>query len=67
MNSNVRLTPSLTECGAGWCDHRQPLVAKNGRAKVIRFATLTALCDALDCQPGELFHVELVARAILAG
>jgi putative transcriptional regulator len=33
-------------------------VLKNQRAKAIRFSTLTALCEALDCQPGELFSVE---------
>ena len=33
-------------------------VLKNDRAKAIRFSTLTAICDALDCQPGELFSVE---------
>ena len=32
-------------------------ILKNGRARAIRFSTLTALCDALDCQPGELFTV----------
>ena len=32
-------------------------VLKNNRAKAVRFATLTALCDALDCQPGDLFSV----------
>lgn len=29
-------------------------VLKNGRAKAIRFSTLVALCEALDCQPGDL-------------
>ena len=29
-------------------------VLKNGRAKEIRFSTLTRLCEALDCQPGDL-------------
>jgi putative transcriptional regulator len=29
-------------------------VLKNGRARAIRLSTLTALCEALDCQPGEL-------------
>ena len=29
-------------------------ILKNGRAKAIRFSTLTALCEALDCQPGDL-------------
>jgi putative transcriptional regulator len=29
-------------------------ILKNGRAKAIRFTTLTKICDALDCQPGDL-------------
>ena len=29
-------------------------VLKNGRARAIRFSTLTALCEALGCQPGDL-------------
>jgi putative transcriptional regulator len=29
-------------------------ILKNGRARAIRFSTLTAICEALDCQPGEL-------------
>lgn len=29
-------------------------VLKNGRARAIRFSTLAAICDALDCQPGDL-------------
>ncbi|RRD46447.1 helix-turn-helix domain-containing protein [Tessaracoccus sp. OH4464_COT-324] len=33
-------------------------ILKNQRARAIRFTTLTALCDALDCQPGDLFVVE---------
>ena len=33
-------------------------VLKNDRAKAIRFSTLIALCDALGCQPGELFTVD---------
>lgn len=32
-------------------------ILKNNRAKAIRFSTLTALCQTLDCQPGELFTV----------
>jgi putative transcriptional regulator len=32
-------------------------VLKNGRARAVRFSTLTALCDALGCQPGDLFTV----------
>lgn len=32
-------------------------VLKNQRAKAIRFTTLTAICDVLECQPGDLFVV----------
>ncbi|MDR4533971.1 helix-turn-helix transcriptional regulator [Glutamicibacter sp. PS] len=31
-------------------------VLKNGRAKAVRFTTLEALCQALDCQPGDLMR-----------
>ena len=34
-------------------------VLKNGRAKAVRFATLAALCEALDCQPGDLLRFEV--------
>lgn len=33
-------------------------VLKNGRAKAVRFSTLAALCEALDCQPGDLLRWE---------
>jgi putative transcriptional regulator len=33
-------------------------VLKNGRARAIRFSTLTAICDALSCTPGDLLEVE---------
>ena len=29
-------------------------ILKTGKAKGIRFSTLDALCEALDCQPGDL-------------
>ncbi|WP_406629647.1 helix-turn-helix domain-containing protein [Amycolatopsis sp. WGS_07] len=29
-------------------------VLKNGRAKAIRFSTLSKICEVLDCQPGDL-------------
>ncbi|NIK58528.1 helix-turn-helix domain-containing protein [Kribbella shirazensis] len=31
-------------------------VLKNGRAKAVRFSTLAALCEVLDCQPGDLLR-----------
>ncbi|MGW9415359.1 helix-turn-helix domain-containing protein [Arthrobacter cupressi] len=37
---------------------RQLAVLKNGRAKAIRFTTLEAICEALDCQPGDLLRWE---------
>ena len=33
-------------------------VLKNGRARAVRFSTLTALCRELDCQPGDLLSVD---------
>jgi putative transcriptional regulator len=29
-------------------------ILKTGKAKAIRFSTLEAICEALDCQPGDL-------------
>jgi len=29
-------------------------VLKTGKARAIRFSTLEAICDALECQPGDL-------------
>ena len=31
-------------------------ILKTGKGKAIRFSTLTALCKALDCQPGDLLE-----------
>ena len=33
-------------------------ILKNGRARAIRFSTLAALCEVLDCQPGDLLGYE---------
>jgi len=33
-------------------------IMKNQKARAVRFSTLTALCDALDCSVGDLFVVE---------
>ncbi len=32
-------------------------ILKTDKARAIRFTTLAAVCDALGCQPGELFSV----------
>jgi putative transcriptional regulator len=33
-------------------------ILKNGRARAVRFSTLSALCEALGCQPGDLLSYE---------
>lgn len=33
-------------------------VLKNGRAKAVRFSTLTRVCRVLDCQPGDILRVD---------
>ncbi len=31
-------------------------ILKSGKAKAVRFSTLEAICDALDCQPGDILE-----------
>ena len=31
-------------------------ILKNNKAKAVRFSTLEAICDALDCQPGDILE-----------
>jgi len=31
-------------------------ILKTGRAKAIRFTTLESICNALDCQPGDILE-----------
>ena len=33
-------------------------ILKTGKAKAIRFSTLEAICEALDCQPGDILEYE---------
>ncbi|GAA1159595.1 MULTISPECIES: helix-turn-helix domain-containing protein [Nesterenkonia] len=33
-------------------------ILKNNRARAVRFSTLEALCEALDCEPGDLLRRE---------
>jgi putative transcriptional regulator len=33
-------------------------ILKNGKARAVRFSTLARLCEALDCQPGELLSYQ---------
>jgi len=31
-------------------------ILKNGKAKAVRLSTLEAICQALDCQPGDILE-----------
>ena len=33
-------------------------ILKTGKARAIRFSTLEAICDALECQPGDLLEFQ---------
>lgn len=33
-------------------------ILKTGKARAIRFSTLESICQALDCQPGDLLRYE---------
>lgn len=35
-------------------------ILKTGKAKAVRFSTLSALCRVLECQPGEILSYEPV-------
>ncbi len=37
-------------------------IFKNGHAKAVRFSSLTLICEALDCTPGDLLAIEPVKR-----
>lgn len=33
-------------------------ILKTGKAKAIRFSTLEAICETLDCQPGDILEYD---------
>ena len=33
-------------------------ILRSGKAKAMRFTTLEAICEALDCQPGDILKFE---------
>ncbi|KGJ72037.1 hypothetical protein GY21_18130 [Cryobacterium roopkundense] len=48
---------NLTVAELAWAIGITPanvFVLKNGRAKAVRFTTLAAVCEVLDCQPGDI-------------
>lgn len=48
---------SVTELSAGVGITMANLsILKNGKAKAIRFSTLTAICEVLNCQPGDILE-----------
>ena len=44
LSDKVGLTPSNLS------------ILKTGKAKAIRFSTLEAICEVLDCQPGDILE-----------
>jgi len=38
-------------------------ILKTGKARAVRFSTLTAICDVLECQPGDILTVEEIPLA----
>ena len=34
-------------------------ILKKGKAKAVRFSTLEAICEVLDCQPGDILEFEM--------
>jgi putative transcriptional regulator len=38
-------------------------ILKTGKARAVRFSTLEAICEALQCQPGDLLQFEPARRA----
>ena len=53
----ARKKMSLTELSQRVCVSMTNLsLLKTGKVKAIRFSTLEAICEALDCQPGDLLE-----------
>ncbi len=36
---------------------------KNGKISAVRFSTLEAICEALDCQPGDILEYDPTAES----
>ncbi|WP_371573816.1 helix-turn-helix domain-containing protein [Streptomyces sp. NBC_01314] len=57
---DIDVTPARRKMPVGELAERvgitpaNPAVLKNGRAKAVRFTTLAALCEVLECRPGDL-------------
>jgi putative transcriptional regulator len=42
-------------------------ILKRGKGRAIRFSTLVALCEALNCEPGDLLQLEEGSPVIFRG
>lgn len=40
-------------------------ILKNGKAKAVRLSTLEAICQALDCQPGDILEYRSDMKAAI--
>lgn len=62
---HIRLDVLLAERGMKLADLSRQIgvsqvnlsVLKNDHARAVRFSTLTLICDALECAPGELIEL----------
>ena len=55
----VQRKMSLTELSDEVCITLANLsILKRGKARAIRFSTLVAICEALNCEPGDLLELD---------
>ncbi len=57
LQRNMTLTELSEEIGITLANLS---ILKRGKGRAIRFTTLIALCEALDCEPGDLLQLEEV-------
>ena len=59
---NLDVMMAKRKVSSGWLAEKVGItpanlsILKTGKAKAIRFSTLVAICDALDCQPGDILE-----------
>jgi len=42
-------------------------ILKTGKAKAVRFSTLEAICEALECQPGDILEYTQDSHVVIPG
>ena len=61
---NLDVMMAKRKIGLGELAHKVDLtpanlsILKTGKARAIRFSTLEAICDALECQPGDILEFD---------